>query len=652
MNLSFFILGEAMQEKAFGSWDSPISSDTVIKKSIKFCQTQVENETIYWTEGRPEEKGRIALVCQEPGSPPRDVLDKTYNIRSAVHEYGGKSFSVKNNVVYFVNFEDQQIYKFQNNQVDPITNNDDHRFIDLVISPCNNFLYCVAEKHHNHIVSNFICAINLETRELTTLHQGFDFYMGLTLSPDGKKLAWVCWNQPNMPWDGSQLWLAHIKATTLSQANQIAGSLEEAIVDPSFSKNGDLYFLSDKSGWWNFYIYKNDSIEAICPTAIEFGRPMWIFGESTYSFINWKGSLKIIARGIKKGISCLYMIDIATKQKEPLSLPFTYISNIQTLGDKIIFTASSPKTTSCLVEYSLKNEKYHILKHSQDIELDPGNIAEPIAIAFPTEKGETAYGFYYPPTNKDFKGLKDEKPPVIVKCHGGPTAQVFPTLSMEYLYFTSRGIGIFDINYGGSTGYGRDYRQRLKHQWGIVDVQDCENAAKYLVKNGYADKDRIAIKGGSAGGYTTLAALTFTKTFKVGVSYYGVSDLIALAEESHKFEARYLDQLVAAYPIHKNIYEKRSPIKNLEKLSSPILFLQGGRDFVVPPNQSKMMYEALLKKGLPTAFILFEEEGHGFRSGPNIKTSLESELYFYSKIFNFPIVQKNPKIKIENMKNL
>ncbi len=650
-NLTLLTSGETMQQKPYGSWSSPISSDTVVEKSIKFCQVHIDGNNIYWTEGRPEEKGRVAVVKMSENSKPVDVVDNMYNVRSRVHEYGGKSFTVHKGVTYFVNFKDQQIYKHTQKETIKLTNLETYRFADLVASPDGKYLYCIAEEHKGLEVNNMVCCLDIESKQLTILAKGYDFYMSPAISPDGKKIAWVSWNQPNMPWDGSELWLADVEGSKISNAKQIAGDLKISIVDPSFSPKNELYFISDKSGWWNFYRYKNSSIEAICPCEVEFGRPMWIFGDSTYGFIKDGPNLKIAARGITKGIASIYLIDIEHKTKKVLDLPFTSISNIYTLNNKIIFTASSPTTTSSLVEYDIKSHDFKILKQSQKINIDPGYLSEPIAVSFPTEGGHTAYGFYYPPTNKDFKGKDGEKPPLIIKSHGGPTAQVFPVLNMEYNYFTSRGIGIFDVNYGGSTGYGRAYRDRLNSNWGIVDVQDCENAAKYLIEKGLADKDRIGIRGGSAGGYTTLAALAFTNTFKVGVSYYGVSDLIALATDTHKFEGRYLDKLVAAYPQHKKIYIERSPINNLEKLSCPILLLQGSEDKVVPQAQAKMMFDALVKKGLPTSYVLFEGEGHGFRSSPNIKKALESELYFYSKMFHFPINEKIQKIKIENLKN-
>lgn len=645
-----FIFGEAMETKPYGSWISPISSNDVVKKSIKFGQIHIDQNTIYWTEGRPEEKGRVALVEKTVSSMEKDSLENFYNIRTTAHEYGGKCFFVQNKIIYFVNYSDQQIYKKSKDQIEQLTNLDNHRFADFVIDSHGKYLYGVCEKHSPDKVTNMLICLNIETKHIDIIASGFDFYMSPRLSPDNLKLTWVCWNHPNMPWDGTELWLADINGPHIKNAQQLAGDINESIVDPSFSETGDLFFISDKSGWWNFYKYKNDQISAVCPCEIEFGRPAWIFGESTYSFIKIGSSLKIAARGLIKGISCLYLIDIDHKKKEILDSPFTYISHIYTLDDKIIFIGASASQQNALVAYDIKSSSYEILKQSQKISLDLEDISQPSAFTFSTEKGQMAYGFYYPPTNKNYQAPSDEKPPVIVECHGGPTAQVFPRFNMEYQYFTSRGIAVFDINYGGSCGYGRLYRDRLRGNWGLVDVFDCENGAKHLIEKGLIDKNRIVIKGGSAGGFTTLASLAFTDIFKAGVSYYGVGDLVALAQETHKFEAKYLDNLIAPYPRHKELYLQRSPINNLEKFSAPVLLFQGSEDKVVPKTQAEIMYEALKKKGLPTAYILFEGEGHGFRISSNIKKALEAELYFYSQIFNFPLSEKISKIKIENLK--
>lgn len=649
LQLLFHDTGDTMQTKAYGSWNTPISSDMVVEKSHAIDRVHVDKTSIYWTERLPEDNGRVALKkFHSKGI--IEALPNTTNVRTKAHEYGGKCFTVQNGTIYFVSYKDQQLYMLSQDKLRQITDLPDYRFADFVVDQSGRYIYSVAETHTNGTVENSLICVDTKLSNVIQIASGYDFYMCPRISQDGKKITWVSWNQPNMPWDGSELWIADIEGSSLSNATLVAGGISEAIVDPLFSDDGHLYYISDKSGWWNFYRLENEQSKPICPKELEFGRPMWVFGDSTYCFVNVNGKQSIVASGTNKGVDCLYLIDVEKGKLSELSTPYTCINNLYTLEEnEVVFTASSPKSPQTLIRLNLKTEEFSTIKTSQEIHVDESYISKPLPIAFPTEKGETSYGFYYPPHNPDVKAPSDEKAPVIIKCHGGPTANVYPNFSMQTQYFTSRGIGVFEINYGGSTGYGRAYRERLNKNWGIVDIQDCENGAKYLIKQGLADPHKIVIKGGSAGGYTTLAALTFTDTFSAGVSYYGVSDLIALAEDTHKFEARYLDHLIDVYPTRKDIYQKLSPINSVEKLSCPVLLLQGSEDKVVPKEQAEVMFEALKRKKIPTAYILFDGEGHGFRNSENIKKALESELYFYSKIFNFPVDKSLPKLKIENL---
>jgi dipeptidyl aminopeptidase/acylaminoacyl peptidase len=381
----------------------------------------------------------------------------------------------------------------------------------------------------------------------------------------------------------------------------------------------------------------------------EFAYPHWVFGLSTYDFAVAES---LICTYTQNGRWYLAKLDLLTKQGQLLDLPYTNISSLKVRGNYAAFLGSSPTQATCAVQLDLETGETAILKRTSDLEIDPGYISVPESIAFPTDGGLTAYAWYYPPQNQDFAAPAGELPPLLVKSHGGPTAAATASFNLRVQYWTSRGFAYLDVNYGGSTGYGREYRQRLDGQWGIVDVRDCLNSANYLVGQGKVDGSRLAISGGSAGGYTTLAALTFYDIFKAGASYYGVSDLVALAEDTHKFESHYLDRLVGSYPEAMEIYRARSPIYHTERLSCPIIFFQGLEDRVVPPNQTEMMVAALEAKGLPVAYVPFAGEQHGFRRAENIKRALEGEFYFYSRIFDFQPAAAIEPIPLRNFNRI
>ncbi|MGK7937047.1 MAG: alpha/beta hydrolase family protein, partial [Xenococcaceae cyanobacterium] len=400
--------------------------------------------------------------------------------------------------------------------------------------------------------------------------------------------------------------------------------------------------------WWNIYRRnKDETIEPLYEMEAEFAYPHWVFGLATYAFLSPD---QIICTYSQNGSWYLGSINTQTKEFTKIETSYTNISSVQaTNNGQALFIAGSPTEPTAVIKLDLATQKKEILKESGKLNLDSSYLSVPEAISFPTENGLTAYAWYYPPQNKDFSAPEGELPPLLVKSHGGPTATASVSLSLRIQYWTSRGFGYLDVNYGGSIGYGRQYRQRLEKNWGIVDVDDCVNAAKYLVQQGRVDGDRLVISGGSAGGYTTLAALTFRDTFKAGASYYGVSDLEILARDTHKFESRYLDGLIGVYPDEKDLYEARSPIHFTEQLSCPVIFFQGGEDKVVPPNQAEMMFTAIKDKGLPVAYVLFENEGHGFRQGENIKKALDSEFYFYSRVFDFKPADRIEEIEIINL---
>ncbi|MGK7930208.1 MAG: prolyl oligopeptidase family serine peptidase [Microcystaceae cyanobacterium] len=620
---------------SYGSWQSPITSDLIVAQTVSLSSPTFDGNDIYWLEGRPQEKGRTVLVKRTPDGQTVDITPKPFNVRTRVHEYGGGSFLIHQGTVYFINFADQRLYqqKFPQDP-QPITPENAFRYADFIFDPNYNRLIAVCEDHSNpeSEPENKIVSINIQSGEIKTLVSGNDFYSSPRLSPDGVVLAWITWNHPNMPWDETQLCLAVVNPDgMLGDTTIVAGGQDESIAEVKWSPDGILTFSSDRSNWWNLYQSKQ-KIEPLFPYSGEFAYPNWIFGLSAFAFA---ASSEIICTYTQQGRWYLGRLSLTSKELVPISLPYTDIFAVKVKGNQLIFRGSSPTEAAAIVLLDLTTNETTILKSSADLTIDKGYLSIPEAIEFPTENGLTAYAWYYPPQNKDYTAPEGEKPPLLVKSHGGPTASASSSFSLRVQYWTSRGFGYLDVNYGGSTGFGREYRQRLTKNWGIVDVDDCINGANHLVKQGKVDSNKLAISGGSAGGYTTLAALTFHDTFKAGASYYGVSDLEALATDTHKFEARYLDGLIGKYPEDKEIYQKRSPIYYTAQLSCPIIFFQGLEDKVVPPNQAEKMVEGMKEKGIPVAYVPYEGEQHGFRQAENIKRSLDGEFYFYSQIFGF-----------------
>lgn len=635
----------------YGSWKSPITSALIVAGSLRLGEIRLDGQDIYWSEGRPTESGRSAIVKRTPDGETNDLLPLPLNARTRVHEYGGGSYIVADGTVYFSNFADQRLYRQSPGQAaEPITPEADLRYADAVIDRARNRLICVREDHTGggHEPINTIASISLDgSNSQTVLVSGSDFYAAPRLSPDGNQLAWLCWNHPNMPWDGTQLWVAEIlEDGSLGEAQLVAGSETESIFQPDWSPDGTLYFVSDRSNWWNLYRLREGEIQPVCPKAAEFGQPLWVFGMTNYGFASRD---RLICAYVESGIQHLAQIDTTSLEVAEIGIPYSSLGGLQVGDGFAAFVGGSATAPSAIVRLDLTTGETTELRRSSSLEIDPGYISTPQAIEFPTAGGKTAFAFFYPPQNKDFQGLSGELPPLLVKSHGGPTAATSASFSPSIQYWTSRGIAILDVNYGGSTGYGREYRERLKGRWGIVDVEDCINGAKYLVDQGWVDGDRLCIDGGSAGGYTTLAALTFHNTFRAGASHYGVSDLEALAKDTHKFESRYLDGLIGRYPEEVAIYHERSPIYAVDRLSCPVIFFQGDEDKIVPPNQAEMMVNALKAKGLPVAYVLFEGEQHGFRKADNIRRALDGELYFYSRVFGFDLAEAIEPVAIENL---
>ena len=639
------------QVAPYGSWKSPITADLIASGTIRFGGLTLDGEDIYWIEIRPAEEGRYVIVRRGVDGQTTDMTPAPFYVRTRVHEYGGGAFVVSEGEIYFSNFGDQRLYcQRAGTPPQPITPDVALRYADGVIDRHRNRLICVREDHMDteREAVNTIAGVNLEGSDGgEVLISGNDFYSSLSLSPDGSRLAWLTWNHPNMPWEGTELWVGELADDgSIDRTERIAGGADESIFQPEWSPDGVLHFVSDRTGWWNLYRWRDGGIELLCQMEAEFGRPQWGFGMRTYAF---ESANRIICTYNEQGSWRLASLDTLTRKLERIEIPYSEISFLQAGSGCAVFYAGSPTEPASILRLDLATRRLKILRRSIDIAIDAGYLSSPQAIEFPTEDGLTAHAFFYPPTNRDYIPPSDERPPLIVVSHGGPTGATSTTLDLRIQYWTSRGIPVFDVNYGGSTGYGRPYRQRLNGQWGIVDVDDCVNGARYLAERGQIDENRIAIRGGSAGGYTTLAALTFREVFKAGASHYGISDLEGLAKDTHKFESRYLDSLIGPYPERRDLYRERSPIHFTNRLSCPLIIFQGLEDKVVPPNQAESMVEALRAKGLPVAYVPFEGEQHGFRRAENIKRALEAELYFYAKVFGFELADPVEPVLIENL---
>ena len=639
------------QVTPYGSWRSPITSQLVASGTVRLRQIALDGEDIYWNETRPTEGGRNVIVRRTPDGQTSDMTPTQLNARTRVHEYGGGAFAVIDGTIYLCNFADQRIYRQEPGAPPhPITPEADLRYADIAIDRRRSRIICVREDHTGARCEpvNTLVSLKLEGgKGGQVLVSGNDFYSSPRLSPDGSRLAWLTWNHPDMPWDGTELWVGELRVDgSLGRLEQVAGGIDESILQPEWSPDSILYFVSDRAGWWNLYCWFQGQIKPLCEMKTDFGRPQWVFGMSTYAF---ESAGCIICVYTEQGMWRLASLDTATGKIELIEIPYTDIRNLRASSGLAVFIAGSPTEPPSIVRFDLARHRIEVLRRSSDVKVDAEYLSIPKAIEFPTEKGLTAHAFFYAPRNRDHAGPSGERPPMLVISHGGPTAATSTVLSWGIQYWTSRGIAVLDVNYGGSSGYGRAYRQRLNSQWGVVDLDDCVNGARTLVEIGKVDGNRLAIRGGSAGGYTTLCALTFRNIFKAGASYFGLSDLETFVKDTHKFESRYLDRLIGPYPERRDLYKERSPIHFVDQISCPIILFQGLEDKVVPPNQAELMFKALRDKGLPVAYVPFDGEQHGFRRAENIKRSLDAELYFYSKIFSFKVAGAVEPVQIENL---
>ena len=479
---------------------------------------------------------------------------------------------------------------------------------------------------------------------------GRDFFAAPRFSPDGSRLAWICWDMPNMPWDGTELWAAEVRwGGEIGRASQVAGGPRESIFQPGWSPGGDLHFVSDRTGWWNLYRREAGGSDTnLTPTDAEFGVPAWEFGYATYAFLA-DGRIACVSH--RSGSEHLSMLDATTGELLDLDLPYaTFAPYLDADGSRLVFVAGGPAIPHQVVSLDFVTRGVDVVRESERLSFDPGYVSVAEPIEFPTEGGLSAHAYHYPPANPEFVAPEGERPPLVVMSHGGPTAESSPEFDIRLQFFTSRGFAVVDVNYGGSTGYGREYQQRLLGRWGVVDVQDCINAARYLVEEGGADPGRLLVSGGSAGGWTTLCALVFHDVFAAGASYFGVSDLEPFASHTHKFELKYIDDLVGPWPRAAEVWRARSPVRHAGLLSRPVILFQGLEDEVVPPSQSEIMVQALEANGIPYAYLTFEGEQHGFRKAENIARSLEAELYFYSRIVGFELAEPVEPIEIHHLR--
>ena len=646
--------------RPYGSWPSPLTAASISAHGTRVSSVAVDGGFVYWLEGRPAEGGRSVLVERSPAGTARDVTPAGFNVRTRVQEYGGGAYVVHARRVYFANFADQRLYVSDLDASEapprPLTPDASYCYADACIDPSRHRLICVREDHTvpgREAVTTLV-AVPMDGSRVEVLASGEDFYSTPRLSPDGRRLCWLSWRHPRMPWDGTELWTAAVHDDgSLGPATLVAGGETESIYQPGWLADGRLAFVSDRDGWWRLYAasppYDGTAAAPLlraAPEETEFGRPQWVLGTACWA---QTGDQRLVVSYTSKGRWALGVVALDAGTLTPIAPDLQPQDWLATAPGFVVLVAGSAHAPAAVVAVDVASGTVSTLRPGTPAELDHRFISVPEAIEFETAGGRTAHAFYYAPRHLEHTGPAGELPPLIVIGHGGPIAAADATFDRKIQFWTSRGFAVVDVNYGGSTGFGTAYRRRLNGQWGIVAVDDLINAARHLVDTGRADPRRLAIRGGSAGGFTVLAAMTQQPDFfGAGASYYGVSDLEALAHDSHKFESRCLDILVGPYPAARDEYIRRSPIHSVDRLACPLILFQGLEDKVVPPNQSEMMVEALTKKGMPVAYLAFEGEQHGFRRAENIIRSLEAELYFYGAVFGFEPADRIEPVSIAN----
>ena len=644
---------ETMTETvAYGSWPSPISAASVVKGSRGLGALQFDGDYLYWLESRPEEGGRNTIMRWTHAGEPEELLAAPWNARTRVQEYGGGSLLVADGTIWFANLQDQRLYRMEPGKTpEAITPEAELRFAGCALDRSRARLLCVREDHrHDGEPQNTLVAVPIEgVSEGEVLFSGSDFVSAPSLSPDGARIAFTSWQHPNMPWDNTTLWSAGFdEQGNLQGLVAHNPETQESVINPRWGRDGRLYAISDRDNWWSIYRVEAETFSSV-PSGIEraeIGGPGWAIGSDYYHLLD---DGRILARVMKGGVSSLLMIDPASSSSQPLALASEAVHDFLPVDDRLFVISAPSESPPALLEASLGGAMRTVIRTSGASSVEQRWIPEYRLVSFPTSGGAEAHGIYLPPANPDVSAPVGTAPPLIVKVHGGPTSVSSPTYNTGLLYWSSRGFAILNLNYRGSTGFGREYRRALYGQWGIADVEDAVAGATWLAEQGLADPNRLIITGGSAGGYTALAAHAFHDTFAAGASHYGVSDLEALARDTHKFESRYMDQLIGPYPEQRDLYRARSPIHHLAGFSAPLLLLQGMDDPVVPPNQSQMIFEALKSRGVPTAYLAFEGEAHGFRKAENQIRALEAELYFYSRVLELDRPEELPAVEISGL---
>ena len=633
----------------YGNWKSPVSAEMVASSPIYLThwisQLYMDGDELYALHIRPEEEGRGVVIRVNNGGPNEDLTPMPFSVRSRVYEYGGSGFVVKDGVIYFSNFPDDRLYKqIPGDYPVPITAEGDVRYADMVVDHMRNRIICIREDSTKHSEpTHSVVAVNLDGDEFgTVLFEQTDFVSRPAISLDGRKLAWFAWNHPNMRFYISSVWIADVEDDgSLINIQEIVPEEDEAILDVQWSHNGDLFFCSDRSNWWNLYRWRDGTITHIAPMEAEFDRP--------FLPARVGGSNNIVAIYRQKGVRNIALVDTETGHHRKIPLEYTFIANIAVSDVSVYAVAASPTQSLRILRIDLRTGVASVVLHSQEYIDIEGYIAAPTQIEFSTENNATAFGHYYPPVNKDFAPPEGDLPPLIVNVHGGPTSSFNVGLNLGVQYWTSRGFAVLEVDYGGSTGYGRAYRKRLWGKWGVVDVQDSIMGASHLIEQGLVDGARTIVRGGSAGGFTTFAALAFRNYFHAGSSHFGISDLEFWNRETHKYESHYCHTLIGPYPECRDLYQERSPINRATEINVPLIIFQGKDDKVVPPNQSQFVADALRKQGVPVAYIEFDGEAHGFRCfETNVRTH-QAELAFFSQVFGFLPADELPALTIENL---
>ena len=631
------------QKLPYGTWASPISAERVASASRRFGQVQVDMDHIYWVETRPDEGGRSVLVCCDMENQVWDMVPSDFNVRSRVHEYGGMAYVVQNGIVYCSSGVDGRVYRVEKDvQPIPVTPEGSARYADFSISPDGQTIFCVRECHGagDEPINDVVC---LRDGRVEVLVSGNDFYASPKISKDGHRLAFLTWHHPNMPWNGTELWVADWTNGQIKNLQHMTGGAEDAIFQPSWGQDGRLYFVSDRTGWWNLYAWGAGTITSLWKKEADFGLPLWVLGMATYAEV---GNGHLVCAYIEEGMATLEMLHLPQENTQSFDLPFSEYSSVTAQGDHVAFVAGCWNKTPAVIRLNALTGQYEIVRQNEHV-IEDAALSCPQTICYPSLDGNFVHAFYYPPHHETTEGIPSENPPLLVKCHGGPTGATTQTLDMGIQYWTSRGFAVLDVNYRGSTGYGRAYRRALDGQWGVFDVQDCVAGAQYLANEGRVDGFRLLIRGGSAGGLTTLCALAFYNVFHGGASYYGVSDLASLAKITHKFESQYLNRLIGEDHF-ETLLRERSPVYAANHISAPVIFFQGTEDPVVPPVQTQTMVDALKLGGVPVACVMFEGEMHGFRKAENMVYALKAEYAFYASIFEMDCQEDLIAIQIDN----